>query len=71
MKRTITPTYCIILLLFINTGWISGQNLDSLLNNKRVYNSVNIGDLPLPRIDGLFDDEIWSLGEWQGDFTQQ
>ncbi len=62
-------------------GWIMGtlcsfsllnaQNLDSLLNNKRVYQSVSIGDLPEPKIDGNLDDEIWNLGEWQGDFTQQ
>ena len=64
MKRTSIPTLCIILFLFINNNWISGQNLDSLLNNKRIYNSVNIGDLPQPRIDGLLDDEIWSLGEY-------
>ncbi len=50
---------------------LQGQNLDSLLNNKRAFNSINIGELPQPKIDGLLDDEIWSLGEWQGDFTQQ
>ena len=50
---------------------MQGQNLDSLLHNKRVYGAVNIGDLPLPKIDGKLDDEIWSLGEWQGNFTQQ
>ncbi len=48
-----------------------GQNLDSLLNNKRVYQTENIGDLPLPKIDGLLDDKIWQLGDWHGDFTQQ
>ena len=52
-------------------GSVMAQNLDSLLNNKRVYQSENIGDLPVPKIDGLLDDEIWELGEWQGDFTQQ
>ena len=50
---------------------VRAQNLDSLLNNKRVYQTVNIGNLPLPKIDGLLDDEIWELGEWHGDFTQQ
>ncbi len=50
---------------------LQSQNLDSLLNNKRVYQTVNIGELHLPKIDGKLDDEIWSLGEWQGDFTQQ
>lgn len=63
------------------TGWMLGtlctfsmmqaQDLDSLLNNKRVYPSVSIGELPQPRIDGQLDDEIWNLGVWQGDFTQQ
>jgi hypothetical protein len=47
------------------------QNLDSLLNNKRVYQTENIGERPLPKIDGVLDDEIWSMGVWQGDFTQQ
>ncbi len=50
---------------------LKAQNLDSLLNNKRVYHSVSIGNLPQPRIDGLLDDEIWQLGEWHGEFTQQ
>ena len=53
------------------SGSMMAQDLDSLLNNKRVYQSENIGDLPVPKIDGLLDDEIWELGEWQGDFTQQ
>jgi len=47
------------------------QNLDSLLRHKRVYESVNIGEMPEPRINGVLDDEIWSLGEWQDDFIQQ
>lgn len=50
---------------------LQAQNLDSLLNNKRIYTTLNIGDLPLPEIDGELGDEIWTLGEWQGDFTQQ
>ncbi|MDF1573945.1 MAG: DUF5916 domain-containing protein [Bacteroidales bacterium] len=50
---------------------IYAQNLDSLLQNKRVYKPVNIGERAEPRINGLLDDEIWSLGEWQGDFIQQ
>ncbi len=41
------------------------------MNNKRVYKTVSIGNLALPKIDGVLDDEIWTLGEWQGDFTQQ
>jgi hypothetical protein len=65
------------LLALLVTGFIgftpglTAQNLDSLLNNKRIYPSVSIGELPQPRIDGLLDDEIWQLGEWHGDFTQQ
>ena len=50
---------------------MAAQDLDSLLRNKRVYNSVNIGEMPEPRINGVLDDEIWSLGEWQDDFIQQ
>jgi hypothetical protein len=50
---------------------LSGQNLDSLLLNKRVYQPVNIGTLDPAKIDGVLDDEIWNLGEWQGNFTQQ
>jgi len=70
MKLNWTP-FLYLALLLIPNSLIRGQDLDSLLNNKRVYNAVNIGDLPQPKIDGLLDDEIWSLGEWQGDFTQQ
>jgi hypothetical protein len=47
------------------------QDLDSLLRNKRVYHSLNIGERPEPRINGVLDDEIWSLGDWQDHFTQQ
>jgi len=50
---------------------IQAQNLDSLLNNKRAYGAINIGELALPKIDGELDEKIWSLGEWQGNFTQQ
>jgi hypothetical protein len=57
--------------LILCASVMQSQNLDSLLNNKRIYNAVSIGDLPQPKIDGLLDDEIWQLGEWQGDFTQQ
>ncbi|MGW8315519.1 MAG: hypothetical protein ACWGNV_07960, partial [Bacteroidales bacterium] len=57
--------------MLCSSSLLNAQNLDSLLNNKRVYQSVSIGDLPEPRIDGYLDDEIWDLGEWQGDFTQQ
>jgi hypothetical protein len=60
-----------ILLGFFLAGNLCAQLLDSLLNNKRVYQAVNIGDHYFPKIDGLLDDEIWGLGQWQGDFTQQ
>ena len=50
---------------------LTAKDLDSLLNNKRVYPSVSIGELDEPKINGILDDEIWSLGEWKGDFIQQ
>jgi hypothetical protein len=50
---------------------LSAQDLDSLLQHKRIYHTQPIGDLPLPKIDGILDDPIWEMGEWQGDFTQQ
>jgi len=50
---------------------LTAQDIDSLLNNKRVYNSVSIGELPEPKINGVLDDEIWNLGEWKSDFIQQ
>jgi hypothetical protein len=54
------------------TGFpIHSQNLDSLLHNKRIYMAVDIGESPVPKIDGELDDGIWSLGEWHGSFTQQ
>jgi hypothetical protein len=60
-----------LVFIFFTGIQVQAQNLDSLLNSKRVYHSVDIGELPAPRIDGLLDDQIWSLGEWHGDFTQQ
>ena len=65
------PLLFLVTIILFSAVRVSGQNLDSLLNNKRVYQTENIGDKPLPKIDGILDDEIWNLGEWQGDFTQQ
>jgi hypothetical protein len=61
---------CSVGLLYYQTI-LNAQNIDSLLRNKRIYNAVSIGDLPVPRIDGLLEDTIWSLGAWQGEFIQQ
>ncbi len=47
------------------------EDIDSLLNHKRIYQSISIGELSAPKINGQLDDEIWSLGEWKGDFIQQ
>ncbi len=55
----------------LNAQVLSAQDIDSLLNNKRIYNSESIGDLPEPRINGILDDEIWKQGEWKSDFIQQ
>lgn len=65
--------FLIVALVGLPFNWLNleSQDLDSLLNNKRVYQSANIGELNVPRIDGELDDEIWSLGEWKGDFIQQ
>jgi hypothetical protein len=64
--------FILSLLCFLLTKqFLYSQDLDSLLHNKRVYQPVNIGERPAPKINGLLDDEIWSLGEWQGDFIQQ
>ena len=67
--KSLFSAFLVCILHSCTSAW--GQNLDSLLNNKRVYNTIEIGNLPQPKIDGLLDDEIWSLGEWQGNFTQQ
>jgi hypothetical protein len=61
----------LVLVFLVSRLGVHGQNIDSLLNNKRIYHTVNIGLLPVPKIDGTLDDDIWSLGEWQGNFTQQ
>ena len=61
----------LLLIVVIITPDLKSQNIDSLLNNKRVYQTENIDRYPIPKIDGLLDDEIWNLGEWQSDFTQQ
>lgn len=71
MKKGCTLLLFFCLFSYVMPASLLAQNLDSLLNNKRVYLAVNIGDKPLPKIDGILDDEIWSMGEWQGDFTQQ
>jgi hypothetical protein len=68
LRSCIIPFFLSLCVPYIQ---IRCQDLDSLLRNKRVYNAENIGELPLPRIDGLLDDAVWNLGEWQGDFTQQ
>ena len=65
------PLLFLLFLFVIITPGIKSQNIDSLLNNKRVYQTENIGRYPPPKIDGLLNDEIWNLGEWQSDFTQQ
>jgi hypothetical protein len=62
----------LILLIPIRPGSdLYAQNIDSLLRNKRVYQTVHIGDLHAPRIDGALDDPAWDLVKWQGDFIQQ
>ena len=63
--------FILVSAILIPANLLTGQNLDSLLNNKRVYQTENIGDRALPKIDGVLDDAIWELGEWHGDFTQQ
>ena len=35
---------------------------------KRTYRAVRVEQPPL--IDGVLNDETWTVGEWQGDFTQ-
>jgi len=57
-------------LLLLGMG-LQAQDIDSLLRHKRQYQAESIGDLAGPKIDGELDDEIWSLGKWQGDFVQQ
>ena len=68
----ILPALLLLLILQeLNAQELNATDLDSLINNKRVYHSVNIGEFPEPKINGTLDDEIWSLGEWKGDFIQQ
>jgi len=71
MKHNPALPFIFFVLVHAVSAELIGQNLDSLLQNKRVYQAENIGDLPVPRIDGLLDDDIWGMGEWQGEFTQQ
>ena len=71
MKLSKLQFLLVVFIFSLGGKLIQAQNLDSLLQNKRVYTTLSIGELPLPKIDGELDDEIWSLGEWQGNFTQQ
>jgi hypothetical protein len=50
---------------------LKAQDIDSLLRHKRQYQAASIGEAAGPRIDGELDENIWSLGTWQGDFIQQ
>lgn len=50
---------------------LCSQDLDSLLHNKRVYEAVDIGEQTVPKINGILDDTIWSLGKWQDNYIQQ
>jgi len=74
MHRILLILPALLLLPFkqdLNAQNLTVEDIDSLLNNKRIYNSVSIGDLPEPRINGQLDDEIWTQGEWKSDFIQQ
>jgi hypothetical protein len=72
-KTLLLPSLLILLLIGqdIPAQELGAEDIDSLLANKRIYHSVNIGELQTPRINGVLDDEIWSLGDWQNDFIQQ
>ncbi len=65
----------LIIVVLLVTGsaihTLDGQDIDSLLRNKRVYHSEPLGNRTPPQIDGVLDDSVWSLGRWQGKFTQQ
>jgi len=65
----------VVICIFIQSLSLFGQHLDSLLTNKRVCNAVSIGDLPLPRIDGVMDDEpdliLVPHHAWNGHMTPQ
>ncbi|MEZ5069531.1 MAG: DUF5916 domain-containing protein [Bacteroidales bacterium] len=67
LRTVLLPAF---LFLLTHPG-AQAQDLDSLLRNKRVYNAVSIGEQAGPKIDGVLDEAVWSLGEWQGGFTQQ
>ncbi|MEZ5071500.1 MAG: DUF5916 domain-containing protein [Bacteroidales bacterium] len=72
MKRTsLLFAFGLVLGLTAAPGVLRAQIIDSLLQNKRIYHTQSIEGYPLPKIDGILDDSIWTLGEWQGDFTQQ
>lgn len=69
MKTRLYLFWCLLVVTFPQE--LFSQNIDSLLQNKRVYYTESIGESATPRIDGLLEDDIWQLGEWQTGFTQQ
>jgi hypothetical protein len=71
MKKNKQSFLLTLICLFSAFQLSHAQSLDSLLANKRVYYTMNIGNHPPPKIDGDLNDSIWFLGEWHGDFTQQ
>ncbi len=49
-------------------GSVSVLSQDSI--PRRIYNTTFIKDIPVPKIDGLIEDQAWELVEWSGDYIQ-
>jgi len=71
----LAPHKLLLILILSCPFWpgqaLKAQDIDSLLRHKRQYQAASIGEAAGPKIDGELDENIWSLGTWQGDFIQQ
>ncbi len=64
MIRTVS---CLVLFLFINFNF--AQDSTKVIP-KRTYVTMPLKEMAPPIIDGVLNDEGWTLADWSGDFTE-
>ncbi|MEO1653841.1 MAG: DUF5916 domain-containing protein, partial [Bacteroidota bacterium] len=62
------PGLRLLILLCTLAGNALAQNQESI--PKRKYTTLHLGDQKVPKIDGIIDDESWSLVEWSGEYVE-
>ena len=61
-----TKTLTLAILIALTTAYLLSAQTEYL--PKKVYKAFRVTEAPV--INGVFDDEAWSQGEWAGDFIQ-